>query len=259
MIRFILSTFAFQTLVLAVEIHAESAVGVEASKVLIGQTLERERFGLRRGDVEMALTVWNPDRFVVYDAGGTADPRGWTVLHDDIGEYASALSADLQVHQYDIARSVDFSLVLEGRAFATTTDSGFVLSRQTGDSKPYKTSRLWFFAEIEEEWLATGVITTLGDSTSGSYKGPRLNPNSEITQVLLSEAAAWQEGSAGRVGDFLDKGYVGYDCYEKFAPASWLVVFANAEELGEWLTRRLSFTRYTIDRQVLHATVGQAV
>ena len=63
----------------AARVEAQTT-SVEASKVLIIQALEKERFGLRRGDVSLALNIWHPDRFAIYDAGGSADPRGWSSL-----------------------------------------------------------------------------------------------------------------------------------------------------------------------------------
>ena len=168
-----------------------------------------------------------------------------------------ALASDLEDRRYDVARTTIFALVRERAAFVTTTDSGFVIIR--GTKTPFKEHRLWFFEQGEEkdEWLATGLVTALGDSTSGSYDGPTTNPDRDVVETLLAEASEWQDGDASGAIGHLSDGYVGLDCYDKFAPASWLIVFADPTELQEWLSRRLELTRYTIERNVLHTSVGQ--
>ena len=177
--------------------------------------------------------------------------------YEDIGAYEVALASDLEDRRYDVARTTIFALVRERAAFVTTTDSGFVIIR--GTKTPFKEHRLWFFEQGEEkdEWLATGLVTALGDSTSGSYDGPTTNPDRDVVETLIAEASEWQDGDASGAIGHLSDGYVGLDCYDKFAPASWLIVFADPTELQEWLSRRLELTRYTIERNVLHTSVGQ--
>ena len=48
------------------------------------------------------------------------------------------------------------------------------------------------------------------------------------------------------------------DAYFSSNPAKWLIVFADREEIDEWLDDRLEVVDYSLERSVLHAAVHGA-
>ncbi len=81
------------------------AAAETAETVLIRQTLEKDRSGLRRGDAELVASAV-AGNFVHYDARGYMDPVGWTIPEGSVSSYAEALEADLAARRYDISRTV---------------------------------------------------------------------------------------------------------------------------------------------------------
>ena len=221
--------------------------------LLIRQALSNDRFGHRRGDLDLALSSF-AERCVVYEGNGSADPRAWSVVHEDRAAFAQDLGATLEARRYDIERAVPFILVREDKAIATTLDSGRVVDRQTGTSRPYKTRRLWTFLKVEEEWLATAFVQNLGDSLLAADSG---SSAPEIEALLRREEEAWEEGSVGAIVGLMDEEFIGCDGKDTHAPASWTFLFSDAPELEKWLKKRLPNTTYQIDREVLHASVGK--
>ena len=231
--------------------------GVETEGVLIRQALEKERFGKRRGDVELMVGVYAPN-FVVYDGGGAADAMGWTVVHESGPSYAAALEDELTRHRHDVIRLVPFLKVIESVAVVTTVDSGEVIDRASGTRRPYRMQGLWTFRKVEEDWLATSFVSNVGDSTLGPFTGSQSSGSrgSEVMDALQAEAEAWNGGDAGSVAGFLDEDFVAYDAYDKWDPATWLIIFSNPLEFRTWLDRRFDLTDYQIERQIVHLSIG---
>ena len=118
--------------------------------LLIRQSLGNDKFGHRRGDVDLALSTY-AENFVAYEGHNSADPRSWSVLHEDRAGFAQALATDLKTNRYDMERAVPFVLVLEKKAIATTLDSGQVVDLQSSAARPLKVQRLWTFSKTEEK------------------------------------------------------------------------------------------------------------
>jgi hypothetical protein len=223
--------------------------------LLIRQALDNDKFGQRRGDAELVLSAFG-DEVVVYAGNGTADPRGWTVLHEEWPAYAAAVTADLQARRYDIERSVPLLQVRGLVALVATVDSGKVVDRVSGAAQPYRAKRLWSFTKQEDEnkWLATAVFAEVGDSLSAVPAAGGVDAG--IAQVLQREAEGWREHDADAIAEVYGQGFVGYDGTRQFKPETWLIIFGNPEELKKWAEKRLRYTTYQVDRQVIYTTVG---
>ena len=240
---------------LALLLPALPAWGAEtAETVLIRQALEKDRSGMRRGDAELVASAM-AENFVHYDARGSVDPAGWTIPHEDLASYAGDLETDLQARRYDISRTVTFLHVYKQKALVTTVDSGWVQDRATEERQPYARTSLWTFRKLDEEWLATGLVSALGDSASGPAPAGSAAPEA-LSSFLMGEAADWTDGDAGGVLDHFDEEFVGYDSYTSSNPAKLVVIFGNAEEFEEWLRERLSLVDYTVERSVVSAKLG---
>ncbi|HJP33962.1 MAG TPA: hypothetical protein QGF95_25725 [Candidatus Latescibacteria bacterium] len=222
-----------------------------AETILIRQSLEKDRSGRRRGDAELVLSAYDEDRFVVWDAGGSIDGRAWSVLHGSRDEVADALETDLAVRHYDLKREVVLINVWKDKAFVTTVDSGMVIDSATGNRSPYAQNQLWTFRKRDEEWLATGVIVALGDSTSGPVVG-KVEAD-DVAEALQDHAAEWSDGSASGISSGLTEEAVLVDLYFSANPAKWLIVFADREEIDDWLEERLAVVDYSIECSVEHA------
>ena len=225
-----------------------------AETVLIRQTLEKDRFGRRRGDVELIRSSYHED-FVAYDGHDLADPVGWTVSHEDPDSYMEALASDLADKRYDVDRTVLFLTVLENMAIGAVVDSGDVIDRSLGTSLPYKNKSLWSFRKIEDRWLATSLVQALGDSAAGPFAGTP-SSSAEIEQFLSDEAAAWNDGSGSGITGALDPQPRIVDAADKFDPAGWILLFTGLPEYSGWLDLRLQTVDYELERQVLHCSVG---
>jgi len=222
--------------------------------LLIRQALDSDKFGHRRGEVDLALAAFAP-RVVVYAGNRSADPRAWTVLHEDRESLEAAVAQDLRANRYDIERLVPFIHVRGKQAMVTTVDSGQVVDRQSGAGRPLRTERLWTFAKFEDKWLATGVVLDLGAEPLPAAQG---SAPAQIAQVLQEEEAAWEKGSASAIAGLFDENFMGGDGAGQLRPDKWVLLFSGAEELEKWLEKRLQRTRYTIDRQLIHAYMSPA-
>lgn len=238
-------------LALTLLLPAQSAQAETTETILIRQALEKDRSGRRRGDAELALSAYDDDRFVVYDAGGSIDARGWTVMHDAREDAAQALETDLAARRYDLKREVVFMGVWKNKAFVTTIDSGAVIDGATGVRSPYSDRRLWTFHKRDEKWLATGVIVALGDTTDGPAPG-RVEAK-DVASAVQAHAAKWSADShSGVIRGFTEDAVI-VDSYFSTNPALWLIVFSDREEFDEWLDDRLKNVDYAIESTVLHA------
>ncbi len=222
-----------------------------AETILIRQALEKDRSGRRRGDAELVVSSYDEDRFIVYDAAGSIDGRGWSVLHESLEAAEAALETDLEQRRYDIKRSVVFIKVWKDKAFVTTVDSGAVIDAASGVRTPYKQNLLWTFRKLDDEWLATGIIVALGDSTAGHAMG-RVEAT-DVSEALQEHATEWSNGSRSGITGDLTEEVVIVDAYFSSNPAKWLIIFSNREEIDEWLDSRLETVQYSLERSVLHA------
>ena len=231
--------------------------GIEAAEtpetVLIRRALDNEKFGIRRGDLDLALSAFAP-QVVVYDGNDNADPRGWTVRHEAREAFVQALTAALQQNQYEMERSVPFIHVNGVKAIVTTVDSGRVVDRQQSTSRPLYDRRLWTFVKQEDEWLATAFVQGLGDSArTGQTNSAAAD---QVAQVLDGEREAWEKGSSGSVVGFFDENFSGYAGAAAIAPSSWTILFEDIETFTSWTDKRLQHTKYALERQMLYANVG---
>ena len=223
--------------------------------LLIRQVLNNDRFAMRRGieHLDLALSGY-ADNFVVYAGNNTGDPRGWSLLHENKETFAAAHETNLKTNRFDFIRTVPHILVGDKKAIVTTIDSGQVIDRQNGTIRELNSQRLWIFRKIEEAWLATAIVQSLGDSLDGASQPSAEAP--EIKKLLEREKAGWEDGSPTSIIGLFDEEFIGYDGKDKHRPASWSILFNNALEMEKWLNKRLSNTLYKINREILYATVG---
>ena len=71
--------------------------------LLIRQALSNDRFGHRRGDLDLALSAF-AEHCVVYEGNGSADPRAWSVLHESRTSFAEALGTSAARRKVAAAR-----------------------------------------------------------------------------------------------------------------------------------------------------------
>jgi hypothetical protein len=220
--------------------------------ILIRQTLDADKFGRRRGSAEMVNEIV-AERFVSYDAQDNADPRSWKINHANASSYGQDVEASLKKERYDIERFVPFLHVRGLEAFVTTLDSGQVVDRQSGTTRPYTMRRLWFFSKAEDKWLATAVVENLG---MAGQAGASQTPDPGVVTFLKEEESAWNNGNPGALSGLAAEGFVGYDGNDALAPAKWIILFSGNDEWESWLNRRLEHTSYKLERSVLSATTS---
>ena len=227
--------------------------------ILIRKVINADKFGKRTGDAEIILPHYARD-MAVYEGHNTIDPRGWSVLHEDYPSFERDLQEDLLIHRYDTERTVPFILAreegTEKKAIVTTIDSGVVINRQTGETRPLRSERLWFFTKLDDEWKVSGYVQNLGDSTSIGVTRPSDSVD-EIADLLDREKESWENGDSGSIAGFCNNTFTAYNGNDKILPASWKILFNDAEELKEWLDKRLRNAKYKIDRQVVHTSLSE--
>jgi hypothetical protein len=216
--------------------------------LLIRQALDNDKFGRRRGEVDLALSAYAP-QVVVYAGQQSADPRAWQVLHEDLAAFKGAMEQELRATRYDIERQVPFIHVRGKKAIVTTLDSGQAVDRAGGTARPHRAECLWFFAKFEDKWLATGLVQGIGDELPAPGASRQVE---EIAEVLRDEEEGWARGSAGGVAGRYDEDFAIMDAGGLLRPEKWVLLLGSAEEMEKWLDKRLQRTRYQLDRQLLH-------
>jgi hypothetical protein len=225
-----------------------------AETVLIRQTLDKDRVGRRRGDVDLIRSSYL-ETFVAYSGNGLADPVGWTVVHEDPDSYLEALGADLADNRYDVVRTVLILTVLKDMAIGAVVDSGQVIDRASGVVHPYKDKSLWSFRKIEDRWLAESVVQALGDSAAGLFSGTP-STSAEIEEFLKDEASAWNDGNSSAIAaSFAPESRI-LDAAGKSDPISWIILFTGMPEYNSWVDSRLQSVDYTLERDILQTSVG---
>ncbi|MEW6752870.1 MAG: hypothetical protein AB1505_18105 [Candidatus Latescibacterota bacterium] len=241
--------------VLAATLWAAGAPADETPEtILIRRTLGNEHAGRRRADPELALSAYH-ETFAAFDGHGNGDPRAWTVLMESREALAQRLQQQVATYRYEAERTLPFVHVRAGLAVVTSLDSGQVVQRQTGAAGDVRVRRLWMLRKIEEKWLVTGVVEDLGDTVLPVDSLPATAE--EIDRVLARERQAWADDDPGGVSGLFSEHSTGCDGYQTFKPETWKIVFSGAAELATWVDRRMEFTDYQIERQVVHSTVGE--
>ena len=216
--------------------------------LLIRQALDNDKFGRRRGEVELAMSAFAPE-VVVYGAQRSADPRAWQVLYEDREGLKEAVGRDLGANRYEIERQVPYIHVRGRKAIVTTLDSGQVVERVGGATRLYRSENLWYFTKFEDKWLVTGLVQEIG----GELPAPGASPLAgEITEILGDEEEAWEKASAGSMTGLYDENFSIMDAGGALRPQTWVLLLGTPEELEKWLEKRLPRTRYQLDRQVVH-------
>jgi len=231
------------------------AGGETAETVLIRQAIEKDRTGRRRGDAELATSVY-AENFVAYAGHNLIDPVGWTVQHENPESYRASLGEVLQRTRYDIRRSVTFLHVWKEKAMVTTVDSGWVVDRASGGKSEYASTSFWMFHKDGEDWLVTGLIEALGDTTAGPHPGTGAAPDADIAALLEEEAKGWRDGDATAILSCFGDDFTGYEGFFSSNPALWYIILENAEEMDEWLEDRLPLVDYELQRQVIHTSLN---
>ena len=222
--------------------------------VLIRQILSVEKSGHRRGNADVVVQAY-ADHVVVYEGHHSADPHGWTIIHEDRSALAQALAADFEHWRYDLDRAVLFILARNDKAIVATQDSGLVIDRQTGDSRLLDMYRLWTFTKTDDHWLAASVFQNIADTTA--IAPAPASSETEIAAMLEREAEAWQSKDIGAIVAAIDEDFVACDAYHLMDRAKWRIAFSDAEEFEAWLKKRLTYANYTIDRRVIYTHLGE--
>ena len=201
----------------------QAHAGETPETILIRQALSNDVSGYRRGDSELTLKTYD-ERFVAYQGHANGDPRAWTILHENRDALAKQINADLETHRYEITRTIPIISVRTTHAFATTIDSGQVIDRASGATTPVQIQRLWTFLKIEDQWLATAMVSDLGDSLlpaadSGTHDG--------ISDLLQRESQAWEGGNASDILGLFDEHFTGYNGGMTFKPGTWTIAFSE--------------------------------
>jgi ketosteroid isomerase-like protein len=234
-----------------------SLVSLQAAEtpetLLIRRVLDNNKFGIRRGDAELALSGF-AEKLVVYDAHQSPAPQAWTIEHESLDLFAAELETDLKARRYAVDRLVPIITVRGDKAIATTIDSGQVIDRASGTAMPFIMKRFWIFQKTENEWLAHALVNAWNDSSTAA--APATSTDADVAAVLEDERAAWEDGSSGSIVSLFDEKFTGYDGTQSQAPAQWAILFNNSDELATWLEKRLNDTTYKINRQLLFARVG---
>ena len=221
--------------------------------ILIRRTLANDLSGYRRADADLVLSGYHEDFFTL-QGNGNADPRGWSVLYENLDAFVADLGQKLAGNRYETERTLPFIYVRGKQAMITSLDSGQVVDRKGGDSIDIRVRRFWTLRKVEEEWLITSLVDNLGDSAVAVQPGGA--KESEIVDLLQREEQAWENGSAGSITGLFDEQFIGYSGYGTIKPETWKIVFSNVEELEKWLDKRFQFTAYQLDREVIFTTVG---
>ena len=222
--------------------------------VLIRQVLSTEKSGHRRGNADLAIQAY-ADHVVVYEGHRSADPRGWTIIRENRSALARALAADFEHRRYDLNRTVLFVLARNDKAIVATQDSGFVIDRQSGTSRPLDVYRLWTFTKDDDDWLAASVFQNIADTTAIA-PAPAASAT-EIAALLEREVGAWQSKDIGAIVAAVDEDFVACDAYHLMDRTKWRIAFSDAEEFEDWLKKRLAYANYTIDRRVIYTHLGE--
>ncbi len=222
--------------------------------VLIRQVLSTEKSGHRRGNADVAIQAY-ADHVVVYEGHRSADPRGWTIIRENRAALARALAADFEHRRYDLNRTVLFVLARNDKAIVATQDSGLVIDRQSGTSRPLDVYRLWTFTKDDDDWLAASVFQNIADTTAIA-PAPAASAT-EIAAMLEREAEAWQSKDTGAIVAAVDEDFVACDAYHLMDRTKWRIAFSDAEEFEDWLKKRLTYANYTIDRRVIYTNLGE--
>ena len=222
--------------------------------VLIRQVLSTEKSGHRRGNADLAIQAY-ADHVVVYEGHRSADPRGWTIIRENRAALARALAADFEHRRYDLNRTVLFVLARNDKAIVATQDSGLVIDRQSGTSRPLDVYRLWTFTKDDDDWLAASVFQNIADTTAIA-SAPAASAT-EIAALLEREVGAWQSKDIGAIVAAVDEDFVACDAYHLMDRTKWRIAFSDAEEFEDWLKKRLTYANYTIDRRVIYTHLGE--
>ncbi len=252
MIRFSLAVLLPVVLMLLPPTPIEAAETAET--ILIRTALSKDLAGRRRGDADLVVDAYDEERLVVYNGGGSASAAAWTPLFNDRDAYVDQIAEQLRLNRYDINREVVFMQVWGDKAFVTTTDSGFVIHRESEISTPLHERRLWTLNKQDDEWLVTGLVADYGDTTDGAV--PTGIANEQVANVLREEAAAWSKGSVSGVVGHVDDEFVAIESFFSANPAKWLIIFGDRDEYRLWLDERLDRVDYTVKREILHVAVG---
>lgn len=215
--------------------------------LLIRVALDNDKFGRRRGEVDLALSAFAPE-VVVYAGQRSADPRVWQVRHEDLEAFKGAMEQDLRTNRYEIERQVPYIHVRGKKAIVTTLDSGQVVERGSGVARPLRSASLWYFTKIEDKWLITGVVQDTGDEKPAPASGQVAG---EIAEVLRDEEAGWEKGSVSALAGLYDDDFTIMDAGGLLPPDKWVLLLGTTDELEKWLEKRLQRTRYQLDRQVV--------
>ena len=250
------TTILSVTALLLLPMGSERAVGETAETVLIRQAIEKDRSGRRRGDAELAASVC-AEKFVAYAGNNLIDPVGWTVRHETPESYSASLAEELQQRRYDIRRTATFLHVWKNKAMVTSVDSGWVVDRASGEKSEYAATTFWMFHKDGEDWLVTGLVADLGDTTAGPHPGTGGAPEPAIVTLLEGEAAGWRNGDAAAILRCFDDEFTGYEGFFSSNPALWYIILEDAEEMEEWLDDRLPLVDYDLQRQVIHTSVSK--
>lgn len=216
--------------------------------LLIRQALDNDKFGRRRGEVDLTISAFAP-QVVVYAGQRSADPRAWQVLCEDREAFKGAVEQELRANRYEIERQVPYILVRGKKAIATTLDSGQVVERGSGVARPFRSACLWYFTKFEDKWLATGLVQDTGAEMPAPASGPVAE---EIAEVLRDEEAGWEKGSVSALTGLYDEDFTIMDAVGLLTPDKWVLLLGATDELEKWLEKRLQQTHYQLDRQVVH-------
>jgi len=114
--------------------------------------------------------------------------------------------------------------------------------------------RLWILRKIDDAWRISGLVDALGDTLQPVDPGPA--PVSELVAFLQEEAQAWNSSRPKDIGGHFDKDFLGCDAYSTYRPETWKIIFNGTKEFSAFLARRLTATRYQMERQVLTTRLG---
>ena len=224
-----------------------AVAGDTPETILIRQLLRSEMSAYRRGDADRALAGY---------ADGYGEMRAdrshyWSIPVGDSDALAAA-NERLASVRMEAQRQVLHVLAREGYAFATTSDSGQVVQRESGRASPLDIHRLWFLRKIEDTWLVTAQIAgyrdsaSIGESDGGSH-------HDAIQATLQDEAQAMSARDNRAVVSLYDENFMGVDGRLVTTPATWKITFSGREEFDAWLSARFRFGSYSVERTVLHA------
>jgi hypothetical protein len=232
---------------------AAAHAGETPETILIRRTLGNDLSGHRRADTELVLSAYHQD-FVAYQGNANADPRAWSILHEDLAAFTQALEKDLAAYRFETERTLPFIHVRSTKAMITSIDSGQVVDRRTRTAQTIKVRRFWTLAKAEDGWLITAMVEDLGDSALAVK--PEESRIDEIVGILQREEQAWESGSVDAVAGLYAEEFIGYDGYGTIRPETWKIVFSDAEELERWLGKRLDRSTYQLDREVVFTRMG---